>query len=76
MEKIDLSKYRSLKSKADDLAVIKNKIIKITGFEPESVKLYKNTLTIKCKNKYEALEMRYKIEEIYKTIPDLKIIIN
>jgi ribosomal protein L14E/L6E/L27E len=73
MERIDLSKYKGLKSKSDDLALIKKKIIKITGIEPESIKLDKNNLRIKCKNNYEALEVRYKIESINKEFEEYKI---
>lgn len=73
MERIDLSKYKILKSKSDDLVLIKKKIIKITGIEPESIKLVKKNLSIKCKNNYEALEMRYKTESISKEFGEYKI---
>lgn len=64
MEKINFSKHQSMQNKANELTKIKQKIVSITGYEPDSIKLNNDTLTIKCRNKYEALEMRYKSEAL------------
>lgn len=62
--KYSLEKYSTLKSKSDDLMKIKNKIFKLTGIEPESLKIKNDTLYIKAKNNYEAVELRMQIEII------------
>ncbi len=64
----DLKKYSKLQSGASELVVIKNKITKLTGIEPESVMIRQGTVIIKAKNNYEALELRTKLA----TIEELK----
>lgn len=59
-----LKKYSKIQDKSDELTEIKNKIIKATGIEPESVRIKNNTLYIKAKNNYEAVELRMKKERI------------
>ncbi len=52
------SKYSSIYSKSQELARIKEDIIKTTGFEPKSVMIKNNFLIIKANNDYEAVELR------------------
>jgi hypothetical protein len=68
-----LKKYSKIQDKSGELADIKNKIIKATGIEPESVRIKNNTLYIKAKNNYEAVEMRHQSERL-KNILDYKSI--
>jgi hypothetical protein len=71
-----LKKYSKIRDKSDELTEIKNKIIKASGIEPESVRIKNNTLYIKAKNNYEAVELRMKTQklEIYFTGYILKVI--
>jgi len=57
-----LKKYSKIQAKSDELSDIKNKIIKATGIKPESVSIKNNTIYIKAKNNYEAVELRMKKE--------------
>jgi hypothetical protein len=68
-----LKKYSKIQDKSDELTEIKNKITKCTGIEPESLKIKNETLYIKAKNNYEAVEMRHQSERL-KNILDYKSI--
>ena len=59
-----LKKYSKIQDKSDELTEIKNKIIKATGIEPETVRIKNKTLYIKAKNNYEAVELRMKTQKL------------
>lgn len=71
-----LKKYSKIQDKSDELTEIKNKIIKATGIEPASVRIKNNTLYIKAKNNYEAVELRMKTQKLEIYLPGyiLKVI--
>ncbi len=73
--KDNLKKYSSLKEQSDELSLIKQRIIEITKIEPESIKIKNDTLYIRAKNNYEAVELRMQIGRIKKmfSFEDLKI---
>lgn len=68
-----LKKYSKIQDKSDELTEIKNKIIKATGIEPESVRIKNNILYIKAKNNYEAVELRMNSEKIFSLLNNIKI---
>ena len=71
-----LKKYSKIQDKSDELTEIKNKITKCTGIEPESLKIKNETLYIKAKNNYEAVELRMKTQKLEIYLPGyiLKVI--
>ncbi len=71
--KNNLDKYSEYKSKSTELDSIRKKIIEITGISPVSLKIKNETLYIKAKNNYEALELRMKISSLEKSLEFKKI---
>ncbi len=57
-ENLKSSKYSSLKKQSDNLVIIKNQIATETGITPEAVMIKNDTLIIRAKNNYEAVELR------------------
>ena len=74
--KNNLDKYSEYKSKSTELDSIRKKIIEITGISPVSLKIKNETLYIKAKNNYEALELRMKISSLEKSLDfqEIKIV--
>ncbi|MSR68554.1 hypothetical protein EXS66_02095 [Candidatus Saccharibacteria bacterium] len=54
-------RHRHFKARAEELAVLKNKITELTGYEPETVRIKNDILYVKGRNQYESLEMRLKL---------------
>lgn len=74
--KNNLDKYSEYKSKSTELDSIRKKIIEITGISPVSLKIKNETLYIRAKNNYEALELRMKISSLEKNLDfqEIKIV--
>ncbi len=70
MQKINdnLGKYKDINIKQKELNNIRTQIIKQTGINPVSVKLFNGVLTIKTSNNYEAIEVKNSI-----TLPRYRI---
>jgi hypothetical protein len=56
----NLGKYKEINTKKRELEQIRADIFQQTNIKPTSLKIINNTLVIRAKNQYEAIELRNK----------------